>query len=71
MLLAVDARGGTVYYELTRAGGWCHRTYGLFPHGLHAGHGSFIGPDGEFTQHGQIDRAAFERIIAAAVPCSP
>lgn len=65
--LAVPAGRGDMLYRLARPHGR-HPAYGLFPEGYAAGHGSFIAPDGEFTQHGAISEEDFWRIVTAGVP---
>jgi hypothetical protein len=46
------------------------RSYGLFPEGKYAGHGSFIEPDGGFLRHGRITVADAARILATYTPAS-
>lgn len=58
---------GGALYDLTRPSGR-HPTYGLFPEGYAAGRGSFVAPDGEFTQHGAISEDDFGRIVTAGWP---
>lgn len=46
------------------------RSYGLFPSGKWAGHGSFMEPDGKFLRHGRITEADAARILATFTPAA-
>jgi hypothetical protein len=58
---------GRDHYDLTRSPGR-HPTFGLFPQGHSAGYGSFVSPDGTFSQHGHIGLADFGHIVSAGEP---
>lgn len=66
-VLALVPSHGTDAYRLCRFRGK-HPYYSIFPPGGAAGDGSFIYPDGSFTQHGAITRHAAELIITTSTP---
>lgn len=54
-------------YELCLSGD-PDRSFGLFPEGKYAGHGSHIDPDGGFLRHGRISEADAARILSTFTP---